>query len=967
MKKRVLSFLLTVLVLWGMLPLSSLEVQAYHHSASTPLPAGAYKNWKQTDPRWTDVTIGIYPWYDRNNNYHYYNTVGHAGCYITSLAILCNAYGLKFKDGSEITPGTFGERLYDNGSCTYLTSDGSMYNSNTWCGTMIPGIEYYTTRWITSESRSQIASLIAGYLNDPNAEYGVVAGVYEHFVAVDYVSGSSVYICDPGWTGRTELFSSYSRVYRLVVFKFSEKGGSDTTPSYTVTYDANGGTQTPASQTKKKGETISLRLETPTRAGYTFAGWATSKNGKVVYSAGQSYSADANITLYAVWKERTDCEVWRVNPSVSLNIRGGPSTSNAIITALPAGSDVAVTEIRIADGHVWAKVDEGWCALEYCTYVRGSLYRITYDSNGGKGAPASQASAYNQTVQLSSTVPTRENYEFLGWSTSANATTPSIKAGANYTNTTATSVKLYAVWQKVGSTVSYHANGGKDAPASQHKPFGETAKITSKQPTRTGYDFMGWSTTPSGDVEYRAGDVYRDDENLTLYAVWKVQVYEVTFDPNGGSAAPESMEKTFGDAITLPNRLLIREDYLFLGWATKADAEQAEYRAGETYRKEGNTTLYAVWKPYTYLITFDANGGKNAPASAWKIKGTDLVIPDKKPQLTGYVFLGWAYSPDAAVPDLRMGGALQQDAELTLYAVWGQDCYVLSFDANGGEGEPADQIKEQDTVLTLSEKIPTRTGYTFLGWASSPEATQEEYLPGGTYDLEGENTLYAVWRINSYYITVQYVYEDGFTAAQTYVEKVEYQSKYTVPSPLLDMATASERVIEGTMGDGNLDFVVTYYWAPRENRMAIVTGIGDVNEHTLSVTDVYYTGNGTLYYGVSRTESKDGVIQWQTSPVFENLENETDYYVFVWVYGSAEYENVCSDAVLIHTTAELRQPDSNEDPNPNEWDTVISETPIDFGDMTKEEALLFFLPITFIGMGLTIVLLSLILLRRLRR
>ena len=956
--------LLVMITLWSIFPLSSLEVQAYQHSSTTPLPAGAYKNWKQTDPRWSDVPIGIYPWYDRYGNYHYYNTIGHAGCYISSIAILCNAYGLTFKDGTEINPGTFGERLYDNGKCTYLTSDGSMYNSCTWCGTMIEGIEYYTTRWITSESNAAIAKLIAGYLNDTSAEYGVIVGVYDHFVAVDYVSGSSVYICDPGYSGRYELFSSYSRVYRLVVFKFRDNS-KPPVPTYNVTYHANGGSQAPSAQTKTQGQSVTLHTEKPTRVGYTFLGWATSPTGSVVYQPGDVYTSDANLQLYAVWKERTDCEIWRVSPSNALNIRGGPSTANAIITALPASSEIAVTEIRLADGHIWGKVEEGWCALEYCTYVRGSLYTVKYDANGGSGAPASQPSSYGQSLTLRSTVPTRENYEFLGWSTDPNAAEPTWKPGASYTNLSASSITLYAVWQKVGSTVTYHANGGSNAPSSQRKPFGENITLTQKVPTRTGYDFCGWSLSADGEVDYMPGDRYTEDENLTLYAVWKVQTYTVSFDANGGEGAPDPCKKTYGEKITLPAQLLTREDYLFLGWATEPDADTAAYHAGDSYNLEGNVTLYAVWRPYSYKITFDANGGRNAPASVWKIKGTDLAISDKKPQLTGYVFLGWAYAPDAVTPDLRPGDLYTRNEELTLYAVWGQDCYVLSFDANGGEGAPSDQIKEQDTVLTLSDRIPTREGYSFQGWASTPDAETEEYLPGGTYDLEGENTLYAVWTINSYYLTVQYVYEDGMEAAEPYIGQLEYGSSFRVESPLIDMSTASDSAVEGVMQDGNLDLTVTYFWAPRENRVAVITGVGNVSSTSFTVSGASYAGDGTLYYGVSLTDRAEDVTDWQTAPSFSGLDNETDYYVFVWVYGSTYYENAVSDPVLIHTASLAA--DSLPDPGSNNQPAYTQPPAHWHDDEQTVQTINLILPLILIGTGLFVILFALLLYRRTSR
>lgn len=76
-------------------------------------------------------------------------------------------------------------------------------------------------------------------------------------------------------------------------------------PSHTVSYNANGGSGAPGSQTKWWGEVLTLSSTRPTRANHTFLGWATSANGTVAYQPGGRYGADNNVTLYAVWKLAT--------------------------------------------------------------------------------------------------------------------------------------------------------------------------------------------------------------------------------------------------------------------------------------------------------------------------------------------------------------------------------------------------------------------------------------------------------------------------------------------------------------------------------------------------------------------------------------------------------------------------------------------------------------------------------------
>lgn len=71
--------------------------------------------------------------------------------------------------------------------------------------------------------------------------------------------------------------------------------------------------------------------------------------------------------------------------------------------------------------------------------------------------------------------------------------------------------------------------------------------------------------------------------------------------------------------------------------------------------------------------------------------------------------------------------------------------HTVRYNANGGTGAPGNQTKTWGYVLTLSTQVPTRTGYTFLGWATSSTATTAQYQPGGSYGTDADVTLYAVW------------------------------------------------------------------------------------------------------------------------------------------------------------------------------------------------------------------------------
>ena len=147
-------------------------------------------------------------------------------------------------------------------------------------------------------------------------------------------------------------------------------------------------------------------------------------------------------------------------------------------------------------------------------------YKITYNANGGSGAPGQQTKYYGKNLTLSSTKPSRTGYTFQGWATSSTGGV-AYASGATYSANSA--VTLYAVWKANTWTVKYDANGGTGAPGQQTKTYGVTLKLSTTKPTRTNYNFLGWGTSPdSTTVAYQAGADYTNNAAITLYAIWEL-------------------------------------------------------------------------------------------------------------------------------------------------------------------------------------------------------------------------------------------------------------------------------------------------------------------------------------------------------------------------------------------------------------------------------------------------------------
>lgn len=144
--------------------------------------------------------------------------------------------------------------------------------------------------------------------------------------------------------------------------------------------------------------------------------------------------------------------------------------------------------------------------------------------------------------------------------------------------------------------IKYNANGGSGAPGNQTKWKDQTLTLSTTKPTRTGYTFLGWSTSSSATSStYLAGGSYTANAAATLYAVWKAITYTVKYNANGGTGAPGNQTKTYGKTLTLSSTKPTRTNYNFKGWGTSASSTTATYSAGGSYTANAGVTLYAVW------------------------------------------------------------------------------------------------------------------------------------------------------------------------------------------------------------------------------------------------------------------------------------------------------------------------------------------------------------------------------------
>lgn len=613
---------------------------------------------------------------------------------------------------------------------------------------------------------------------------------------------------------------------------------------YTVQYDANGGEGTMQPQSFTYDKSQNLTGNTFTKVGYTFQGWATSKNATTV-----QYTDKANVvnltetengvvTLYAVWQENT--------------------------------------------------------------------YTVRFDANGGSGTMDDIVCKYDLTeITLTNHFAAPEGYFFEGWATSkagpvVYADGESVK---NLVSTNGGSITLYAKWHPNTYTITFHPNGGTGVMPTQTFTYDTAKALIANTFTRTGYLFDGWAMTPSGAVVYKDCQFAKNlttGKDVTLYAKWKPITYTITFKPNGGEGTMPDQTLTYDVTTKLDANMFTKTGYSFIGWSKNQTGSVAYTDEQEienlTTAQDGNIVLYAQWSPIVSTISFDANGGSVSITSkkvTYDSQYGELPVPTRD----GYSFVGWFDNSKAAYdsnlsykdnpwlyyldtfPDLyeafgynqisarqhyivngqnevwrRISQYLSTDtvkivANTTLYAGWSKN-YTVTFDANGGKVSPTNK------VITSSSKdlelpVPTREGYTFVGWFDNSTAKYDsslqykdnpwlyyldkypdlyaafgynqvsarnhyssngknedrrisQYVSNDIAGLSGDTTLYAGWFANDYTITFN---ANGGTV-NTSSKSVTYDGKYgELPVP-----TKTGYTFVGWFDDSTAKHDANYYY-----------------------------------------------------------------------------------------------------------------------------------------------------------
>lgn len=348
----------------------------------------------------------------------------------------------------------------------------------------------------------------------------VSSGCTDHYAA--YSSGSTYEIRNIKAAAGKEYVGVYSgslsgtlNSAKTVVLQFR-------TASYTVTFNANGGSVSTSSKTVTYGSTYGT-LPTPTRTGYTFDGWYTATSGGSKVTSSTTVTTASNHTLYAHWTANTY--------TVTFDATGGSvsQTSKKITFGSTYGELPQPTRAGYTFDGWYCVTDQGqhididatttvWIASDHILYASWILgdYTVYFNANGGSVSTQSKTVIYSKTYGALPT-PTWTGHTFDGWYTAASGGS---LVTASTTVTATSNHTLYAHWIVNEYLVSFDRNDGSGlSEGSIWVIYGNTYGWL-PTPTRTGYTFSGWYTAANGGSQVTSSTTVSTASNHTLYAHW---------------------------------------------------------------------------------------------------------------------------------------------------------------------------------------------------------------------------------------------------------------------------------------------------------------------------------------------------------------------------------------------------------------------------------------------------------------
>ena len=348
--------------------------------------------------------------------------------------------------------------------------------------------------------------------------------------------------------------------------------------TYTLTFNANGGTGSMVAQQFLYDIIKALPPCTFTYADHAFVGWGNQPSGPVLASDGDLVSIRSNIELYALWEPIIPLEtVFASNP---LTFTTSPETPWFGQEATSRSGTVCARSATIPNN------TNSW--LETSVYGPGTIsFWWSVDSEGIPydylaflidGQQRAQTGGTNVTWRQQSVAITSGGNHTLRWSYEKNGENAHVPDCGRVDE---------IVWTPATFSIAFHANGGTVEAGSRSRLYEEEVGEL-PEAKRRGYTFLGWFTSANGGSEITPDT--KVTANLTCYAHWQINIYTVTFDSTGG-IDPVPMKREYNSAIGILPRPE-RAGFRFRGWYS---APNGGTRIRSTAKVMDDMTIYAHW------------------------------------------------------------------------------------------------------------------------------------------------------------------------------------------------------------------------------------------------------------------------------------------------------------------------------------------------------------------------------------
>ena len=686
--------------------------------------------------------------------------------------------------------------------------------------------------------------------------------------------------------------------------------------TYTIKFNTDGGNF--VQETSATFDSVLPNAGVPARKGYRFCGYFSQAGGKGVqfYDASgkaaenKTYAEDRNIELYAYWS------VISYNIDLYSGGRYVKTLESVAFDHLCLPSAAALNLSRehynfvgwnLYDNQDWKMFsadvvytvgigyEQGETVTLYAAWKEKNVYSVNYDANGGGGAPGVEQKHEDETFALSDTIPTRENYTFLGWARTPDANLADYPAWfVNKLTMGGEPITLYAVWKR-NPSLSFDANGGafSSAPEIRYPAAGSEESIPSAAPEKAGHIFAGWSTKKDASIADYPADgskkITMPDADTLLYAVWQKQKYTIThavassdFEIIGllGEYEYESAATfTIQTAAGATGKPLVYVNGELLA------AKNGEY----TFTVRGESHVFVAAADGSALtLVYSANGGTGAPHDNQVYQSGDTAtIPPTTPTRYGYTFLGWAAEQNAEAAQYKKGETYTfAGASAVLYAVWKANAYTVVYNANGGAGDMQNGEFTFGTKGALAKNSFAKIGYTFVGWSLSQNGAAA-YKDGAEIadlcaDENGTITLYAVWEQTVTQIlfdaeggkenngTLSVAYGEEFTG-----EKLSFptRSGYKFAGYFTQRGGAGEEIFDAALNavvsggwNKNLTALTLYAgWQPISYTIVYMNGADKVKSQT-AVYDTSFNLLTAAELAITPSQAYHHFSGWTTAP-----------------------------------------------------------------------------------------------------